>query len=217
MKKITFLTGFFLVIFVSYFSSLYAKEQQQEKKKLTDEQKIQLLVDKLSEDPKNIIIWNNLGYFYEKVGNIPKAIESYQAALEIDKTFIPPNYSMGNLLFKMGKVDESMVFYKRIINIDLKYWRAYYALAMIYSSKKEYKTSLENFEKTLEFNPESLDSYYFMAKIYEEMKQYAKAVRKYKEFVVLSVRMKKTKEYLIFLKDAEMKVKELEKYKGAHI
>jgi len=173
--------------------------------------KIKKLEEEVTKNPKNPILWNNLGYFYEKIGKLNKAVESYQAALSLDKKYLTSLYALGNIYLKQGSTGEAKVYYQKTLEVNPKHWESLYGIAMAYQIEKSYLAAVDYFEKVIKINPAQIDTYYFTAFCYEQLRLYQKAVRKYKEFVVMAFKMKKIKLYLLFLEQAKKKVDELEK------
>ena len=62
-------------------------------------------------------IFNNLGIFQKRKGDKKDALESYQAALNIDAKSFFPNYNMGVLLSQdRAKMDEALTYFHRALD-----------------------------------------------------------------------------------------------------
>ncbi|MBN2682988.1 MAG: tetratricopeptide repeat protein [Bacteroidales bacterium] len=112
---------------------------------------------------------NNLAVCYYYQGNLEKALENYQKALEIDKTHkMQKNIAtrlnnIGMVYNDMAQYDLAIDYYEQALEIDLKYGNKdqaavrYNNIGMIYAHWGQYNQAVENFTKALEIDKESGD------------------------------------------------------------
>jgi tetratricopeptide (TPR) repeat protein len=75
----------------------------------------------LAVQPRNVVIWNNLGVAQNALGDLPGAVKAYQKAIEIDPRNAVAYSNLGNALTKTGRLKEALALYELALAIDPKY------------------------------------------------------------------------------------------------
>ena len=76
--------------------------------------------------------YNNFGSLFETIGNLDRARELYQFALNIDPTFAVGHYNLGKVLKAKGQLKAAISAYQQAIKYDPNYAPAYQNLGLLY-------------------------------------------------------------------------------------
>lgn len=105
--------------------------------------------------PNSPEVWYAVGKFYQDVENWDKAIETYNALLELDPKNKNANYNLGGI-FMVGKKDykKSLEYFTKALTIDPAYVDAYYGRGVCYQSMGDKKNAVIDFKTCLTINPQ---------------------------------------------------------------
>jgi len=129
---------------------------------------IEMLVRKVAQtrpDPRDL---NELYYraarTADELGDFDRAVRHYEAAYNIDSTYLPTLIGRADLLFKMqewdaaGKIYQTILVQHRDSQAEAEVVRIYYRLGMVRQNLGERKKALNMFEKALEIDPTHRDT-----------------------------------------------------------
>lgn len=129
---------------------------------------IEMLVRKVGQtrpDPRTL---NELYYraarTADELGDHDRALRHYEAAYNIDSTYLPTLIGRADLLFKMnewdaaGKIYQTILVQHRDSQAEREVVRIYYRLGMVRQNLGERKKALNMFEKALEIEPTHRDT-----------------------------------------------------------
>jgi len=80
----------------------------------------------------------NLGNYYSKLKDLPKAEENYLAAIAIDNLFYPAKLNLALLYYQQGKIDPAERLYLDLVKNNPDVAEVYYYLALLYGEQKKY-------------------------------------------------------------------------------
>ncbi len=130
---------------------------------------IEFYEDILKYSPSSVRILTNLGRLYSEKGDLAKATEFYERAIEnqADIFFAAPYYNLGNIYRDLGQIDKAIEYYEKAIKIDSFFPFAYQNLAEIYVNKKQDLVSgIEILEKLKKIQPGNPRVYYNLGLLY---------------------------------------------------
>ena len=118
-----------------------------------------LWTDTLAKNPNCWVGHNNLGLVFLKRGQINKAIEQFQNALEINPNHEEAHSNLGIALVQKGQVDEAVVQYQKVLEIDPNFLGAYSNLGIALVQKGQLDEAIDRFRKALEVNPNDVQAH----------------------------------------------------------
>jgi tetratricopeptide (TPR) repeat protein len=89
-----------------------------EKSKSQHESSIKKFAKAVSKDPKMFQSWGSLGYAYRKTGNYPAALEAYDKALAIEKSYTPAIEYRAEAYLGLNRLEEVKSAYMALFNTD---------------------------------------------------------------------------------------------------
>jgi tetratricopeptide (TPR) repeat protein len=109
---------------------------------------------------RNVAGHSNLGSLFADQGRIAKAIEHYQAALEIEPDSAEGHNNLGTMLAAQGHAAEAIDQYLRALEIEPNYLNAHYNLGNALLEVGRTDQAIVQFRKALEIKPDDADTYY---------------------------------------------------------
>ena len=106
-----------------------------------------------------VSVYNNLGLFFQEQGDIPKAMESYNNALELDPGYTLALNNIGLIYQEHKEYDSAEKFYKKAIKTDPSFYEAWLNLGNVLQDQQKHDDSLNCYNKALELNPSSFQVY----------------------------------------------------------
>jgi len=98
--------------------------------------------------------YKGIGFEYEKKGQMDKALEVYQKAIELHPTYDEVYYNMANIYIEQKKLDLAMAMYDRAIEIKPNYAMAFHNRALLYAMLKENDKAIENLNQAITLQPD---------------------------------------------------------------
>ena len=111
-------------------------------------------------DPELIDAWIILGQLFEDENN-PKALEYYDAAINLDRENPIPWHSKAYYLQNHDRIGEALEIYRKINIIDKDYLEAYLNAGLIYMSLDSINKAYEQFNIMTKVKPQFYQSYYY--------------------------------------------------------
>ena len=91
----------------------------------------------ITANPKSVAAYYNLGFAYDKKGDLANAISYFSKAIEIDATLADAYYNRGSAYYKKGNFDNAITDYNKVIEISPASADAHYGLGLAYSKKSD--------------------------------------------------------------------------------
>ena len=135
------------------------------------------------EEPENLTVLYDLGYYYERVQNFKASIEFYNKFLDVDPYSENVWYNLGVIHSKVNNLDKAIECYDFAISINPSYGSAYFNKANIYANQDNYSTAIDTYIEFLEIEPENLQAWSFLGECYEETGDHEKALEIYSSII----------------------------------
>jgi cytochrome c-type biogenesis protein CcmH/NrfG len=118
-------------------------------------QMIMALETRLSQNPRDLEALVGLGRVYLQTGQVPKAIEFYKRALEIDGTNVSALSGMAMILAQAGHSDQALMLFDRVLAINPQVPMALlFKGRILYEDKKDYVAAIASWEQFLRVMPQ---------------------------------------------------------------
>ncbi len=111
-------------------------------------------------EPDLLDAWIVLGDLHHAKED-PRAIDYYNAALEVDRDNISALHSKAYYLQNVGKVDEAITIYNNIHRLDRQYEPAYLNSGILYLSIDSVQAAYDKFNILVNNNPTSAPGFYY--------------------------------------------------------
>ena len=124
-------------------------------------------------------------------GHFKMAIESFDNAINLDKTSAVAFFYRGAAYHSIEEYDEAMLDYSKAISLDDKMTDAYYNRAKIILSRKDIQNpdvskAIVDLEKALELDEKFVDAMYAMAAAYKKLEDYHKSLEYLERLLTIS-------------------------------
>ena len=124
-----------------------------------------------------------LGVFFTKVNNNKKAIEAFDATLELKPDYTKAMFEKAKISRSIGDIDTAKMILLQSIDIDPSYEKAFEELMDIEIESENYDAAISHGERCLDFNPKSSTVKYRFAKLYNITEKYSDAKKYAKEAI----------------------------------
>ena len=113
---------------------------------------VAMLTQVVTEDPKVIDAWFNLGNAHFKVGRYEEAIKYFKRALELKPDYDLPVINMANAYRRLGRDDAALAGYEHYLRIDHKNPSVHYQIGEIYLDRNDIPRAEQSFRRALEID-----------------------------------------------------------------
>ena len=127
-------------------------------------------------DPKSANAYYNLGYAYDKKGDLANSISNFSKAIEIDPTLTDAYYNRGFAYYKKGNFDSAIADYSKAIEISPDSADAYYGLGLVYSQKGDLDKAISEYTQAIKVRSNFALAYDARAVAYVTKKNYLLAL-----------------------------------------
>lgn len=110
---------------------------------------------RLNQNPRDVEALVGLGRFYLQTGQMPKAIEFYKRALEVDSNNVSALSGMAMILAQAGHSDQALMLFDRALAINPQVPMALlFKGRILYEDKRDYAGAIANWEQFLRIMPQ---------------------------------------------------------------
>ena len=118
-------------------------------------QMVTALEARLAQNPRDLEALVGLGRIYLQTGQVPKAIELYKRALEIDAANVSALSGMAMILAQAGHSDQALTLFDRVLAINPQVPMALlFKGRILYEDKKDYTAAIASWEQFLRMMPQ---------------------------------------------------------------
>jgi len=121
------------------------------------------------------------GRKYFEEGNLEKAIESWQKAVELNPEFSEGHLNLGTAFKERERPEDALYHYNKAIELNPNDFLAYYNLGLVYYQEEKFGAASEKYRKALEINPSDKDCRYNLAMALFYEKKYREAEKELSE------------------------------------
>ena len=107
--------------------------------------------------------YNNLGYAWEKKGNLSKASTYYQQAIKINPNHAEAWSNLGKILLKQGQIELAVEYCQKSLELNPDYIEAYYSLGCIFLNLGKLAESQIYYEKAIKLDNNHVNSHFGLA------------------------------------------------------
>ncbi|WP_288955394.1 tetratricopeptide repeat protein [uncultured Polaribacter sp.] len=115
------------------------------------------------------------GDFYIKKNNLPKAIESYEEALDIDNINNQVRINLAKLYYNNKQYEQAEEAYKIVIEQEPKFGPVYYSLGLLYAELNRVEDAIFQLQKAITIMPKNIRVYYNLALLYDKKQDFKNA------------------------------------------
>jgi len=138
----------------------------------------QQLVDAEPMEPEHRV---SLGYTLLRRGDFSRALVQMQAAIEIDKEYMPAYLNAGYVYQAMELWDEALEQFQKVTELSPEDYRGFFNMGVCYMNLAMYDEALEMYTIAKLLRPAASDVAYYTAQTYERMGSYQAAIEEYEE------------------------------------
>lgn len=131
--------------------------------------------DLAPKDPSSFLF---LGNVLVAQGNLAKAAEAYEQALQLDPHELRALENLANYYSMLDPL-KAFSYYQRYLEIDPNDGEIYFQLGLLQQKDNKIKEAEESFKRSSQLEPEQLGPHLALAEIYESQKSTASAVAEY--------------------------------------
>lgn len=125
--------------------------------------------------PDNSAAHTNLGFYYEREGDLQQASYHYQRSLQSKPAQIEVMNNLGVIYLRQGDREESAALFKQVLKSSPDHPKANFNLGLIASQQKDYRSAEGYLLTVLKNNPQHLKSLIALAQCYLAENQKDKA------------------------------------------
>lgn len=130
------------------------------------ERSIALLLDVVSVDEHDSVVWNSLGLACWKSGDFEKALSAYRKALEIDPENAWIYGNIGNLYLTSQKYNLAEENFAKALELNPDLAQAYNGMGAVCFQRGKYQEAEKNFSKSIDLSPSNYLAHYNLFILY---------------------------------------------------
>jgi tetratricopeptide (TPR) repeat protein len=116
---------------------------------------VDLMIKAVQLDPRNAGNLYNLGWMFEQVGDVPKAIDLYERAIQVSPLSFEAMNNLALIYEQNGRTERAIDLLSRAVSVDPELEVGYFNLANHYVRQREWKLALGAYDRVLQINPAS--------------------------------------------------------------
>ena len=130
--------------------------------------------------------FNNLGGFYDRKGQLERAITYYHHAIRLNPQYAMAYFNLGASLQKMGQPDQALAAYSRSVALNPYLVLAYYNRGNLYFRQGRFDLAVSDYSRAVAANPNYAWAYSNRGTAYMNLGQYQRAVADYSQALVIT-------------------------------
>lgn len=130
----------------------------------------------------------NLGNLLRESGEIDRAIQHYERALQANARLPDAHSNLGVALQARGRVDEAVAHYEEALRIDPNYFYAQNQLGVVLSQQRKFAEALAHHQAALRLNPGRPQTHAYLGNAFRNLGQLEQSAAHYEEALRLDPR-----------------------------
>ena len=147
---------------------------------------VRLYEETLLENPKSILVYNNLGTYYGRKNQPEKALEYFQKAIDLNPGFLDSLSNAGKIAMDSGRLDKAIEYFQKGVAANPTDARAYSNLALGYHRKGDWVRAEELYRKSIGLQEALIDSRLGLAATLDALGRYYEAVKQFEAAATLA-------------------------------
>ena len=143
---------------------------------------IKYLIELYPNDP---ILFNIAGACHAGLGELQKAVESYQKAILLKPGFADFHYNLGNTLKEIGHFKEAVKSYKNVLKILPDNYSALFNLGASFQELEKLDDAAEAYEKSIKSEPNKIEAKINLGFVCHKMDQLDDAIFQYEQVLMI--------------------------------
>ena len=131
------------------------------------------------EYPNEPLLINLIGACYNALGQLDKAVESYQKAIKIKPDYVDALYNIGNIFRQRNQLNDAINSYEKVIDIKPDFDEAQFNLGVSLQELGKINDAIDHYEKALITNPKNAGVRANLGFIFQNLGQLNDAIEEY--------------------------------------
>lgn len=119
----------------------------------------------LEKAPDNVLVHNNLGRLYERLGQLESAERHLRRAVELQPGRAVPHCNLGRVLYGQGRYENAREEYERAIAADSGYFEGHFGRGQALCELGDRGAAIESFKTAFGLKPDLTEAKYYIASL----------------------------------------------------
>ena len=149
------------------------------------EQAVKYLIQAYHQQPENLSVLYDLGYFFDRLHRFDESLKYYQQYLDLDSYSDNVWYNIGIVYHKLEQYEKAVEAYEFSIAINPDYASSYFNKASVWVNAGKYELAIASYREFLDVEPENTQAYCYMGDCYEQMNRLDDALAAFQKVIEL--------------------------------
>lgn len=133
----------------------------------------------IKKSPDSKVARINLGYYYDRIGEIDRAIKEYKEAIRIDPDYYFAHNNLGVLFQRKGMLDLAAKELKKTIQLKPGFDMAHNNLGNLYFELREIPSASREYKEAIRLNPQNFIAHFNLGNMYYLSNSLDSAIKEY--------------------------------------
>jgi tetratricopeptide (TPR) repeat protein len=144
---------------------------------------LKYLTQAYRQQPENLSVLYDLGYFYDRLHRFDRSLEFYETYLDLDPYSDNVWYNLGIVYHKTEQFEKAVEAYDFSIAINPDYASAYFNKATVWINAGKFQNAVNCYKDFLEVEPENTQAYCYLGDCYEQMESFDDAMAAFQKVI----------------------------------
>jgi tetratricopeptide (TPR) repeat protein len=131
----------------------------------------------LRDRPHELRVRDFLGLLYEEMKDYERAIQAYQANIQIDPTFFDSILHLGFVSYRLKRNEEALSYLEQAVKLNPKRPEPYLLLGLTYFQMKEYQQAKARLEDGIHQDPSNAELHFNLGTAYDKLDRFDEVVK----------------------------------------